>query len=259
MHASSRLKMQAFVDAYGPELVARRAPARVLEVGSKSWEGQDTHRELFAEGAWAYTGLDLEPGRNVDLVPADAYVWTELETASFDAVISAQTFEHNPWFWVTFAEMARVLTPGGLACIIAPGAGLVHRYPLDAWRFYPDAWAGLCAMAGLELVESHFETDALAEVVPGGEWRDCALVARRPELEDPAEESAFRARLEALVAPYRGVAPPSLEPGPRPGKAFEAYASRVRREHPRRPFKLWRRRVKGRGLPGVFEPGDGAG
>ena len=33
---------------------------------------------------------------------------------------------------------SRVLVPGGLACIIAPGAQGVHRFPVDCWRFYPD-------------------------------------------------------------------------------------------------------------------------
>ena len=57
----------------------------------------------------------------MDLVPKHPFVWNEIANETFDFVVSGQTFEHNPFFWITFAEMARVLTQGGLLLIIAPG------------------------------------------------------------------------------------------------------------------------------------------
>jgi hypothetical protein len=55
--------------------------------------------------------------------------------------------------------MARVTKPQGLLLLIMPSQGLFHRYPLDAFRFYPDAgialekWADSQGLA-TKLVES---------------------------------------------------------------------------------------------------------
>lgn len=35
--------------------------------------------------------------------------------------------------------MARILEPGGTMLVVAPSAGIVHRYPFDCWRYYPDS------------------------------------------------------------------------------------------------------------------------
>lgn len=201
MHTSSYLKAKFFVEAYlGAEVAG--PVRRVLDVGSKSFEGQTSYRDLFPPDRFEYVGLDVEAGHNVSLVPASPYVWSEIASESFDVCISGQTFEHNPFFFVTFAEVARVLKPGGLAMVIAPGGGAVHRYPYDCWRFYPDSWAALCALSGMELVESYFEPDRFVRQVPGGDWRDSAVIARRPVL-DAAGNTAFHARIDALTAPFR--------------------------------------------------------
>ncbi len=134
MHDSSLGKVRAFRDAY------LAPPARVLDVGSRSEHGHDSHRPIFA--GFDYVGLDTIEGPNVDFVPADPYCWSEIPTESFDAVVCGQVIEHNPYFWITTAEIARVLRPGGMLCLTAPSSGGVHRFPLDCWRFYPDSGHG---------------------------------------------------------------------------------------------------------------------
>lgn len=199
MHQSSYAKMESFFRAYGGEFPEHLGKTRVLEVGSKAYEGQPTYRRLIDESCQHYTGLDLEPGLNVDIVAKSGFVWPEIDDCSFDVCISGQTFEHNPYFWVTMAEISRCLAPGGYACIIAPGAGVVHRYPLDCWRFYPDSWAPLCALVGLEPLEVYFETDAMALSVVDGHMRDSMVIARKPGTHDVATND----RLTAITAPFR--------------------------------------------------------
>ncbi len=87
-----------------------------------------------------------------------------------------------------------------LACIVAPSAGKVHRFPLDCWRFYPDSWAALCGYVGLELLETYREEPDWRIVAPGAGWGDAMMVARKPELADEVTRKAFYDRLDAIVA-----------------------------------------------------------
>lgn len=225
MHVSSYAKAEIFLRTYGEELAAPGWPVRVLEVGSKSYHEQDTYRDLFASDRYEYVGLDIEAGDNVDIVPVNPFVWNEIADNSFDLCVSGQTFEHNPYFWVTFAEMARVLRPGGMAFVVAPGAGHVHRYPVDCWRFYPDSWAALASLTGMELVESYFETDMLATRVEGGAWRDSVCIARKPMLEGAALD-AFHARQRSIVAPFAAEIV-LIAKAPPPGRFAAAYEAEM--------------------------------
>ena len=96
---------------------------------------------------------------------------------SFDVVLSGQTFEHNPQFWRTLNEMSRVLSPDGVMVIIVPSTGPVHRYPVDCYRFQPDAMAGWAEAAGLAVVEQW--------ISPFGPWHDNVGVFRHRGF-DPA-------------------------------------------------------------------------
>ncbi|MFL6721072.1 MAG: methyltransferase domain-containing protein [Sphingomonas sp.] len=190
--------MASFLRVYADRFPDKDGKARLLDVGSQAFEGQPTHKSLINPRQIAYSGLDLEPGLNVDIVALHKFVWPEIADESFDICISGQTFEHNPFFWVTMAEIARVLVPGGYACIIAPGGGKVHRYPLDCWRFYPDSWGALCSLCGLEPVEVYFEPDDMAMVVVDGGLRDSMVIARKPL--EPNEGAATRRRM--LIEPF---------------------------------------------------------
>jgi SAM-dependent methyltransferase len=200
--------MRAFRDTY---LLSEASGLKVLDVGSGS-DDDWSYRWLFKPPRFEYTGLDLESGQNVDIVPTDPFDWTEIPTDSFDAVISGQTFEHNPYFWITTAEIARVVRPGGFVAIVAPSEGRVHRFPLDCWRFYPDSWSALCTYVGLELLEGYTEPASWRLVIPGRHWADAMMIARKPDLTDELATKAFYSRLEAIVA-TRAIQPvPSVGP-----------------------------------------------
>jgi SAM-dependent methyltransferase len=216
VHESSYEKMRAFRDKY---LLDSTEIFRVLDVGSGSQEQGRSYRELFSSSEFDYTGLDLEAGHNVDLVPRDPFAWAEIPTSSFDVVISGQTYEHNPYFWITTAEIARILRPGGLVAIIAPSKGIVHRFPLDCWRFYPDSWAALCAYVGLELLEGWTEPTRWRMVIPGVYWGDAMMIGRKPQLDDEADSATFYTRLDAIVSTRTAL--PSV--GIQGGKAEEEY------------------------------------
>jgi len=113
----------------------RDARPTVLDVGSYDVNG--TYRPLVEGLGWQYTGLDLQPGPNVDIVASnpDRY---PIADGAYDVVISGSTMEHvaRPWRWVP--ELVRILRPGGLLCIVTHWQFPEHRYPMDYWRFMAD-------------------------------------------------------------------------------------------------------------------------
>ncbi len=143
MHPTSMENMRRCIDWYLPN-----SYQRVIELGSSDVNG--TYKELLA-GKADYTGFDLSPGPGVDVV-LDTPYRIPLEDASAGAVLSGQMLEHCAHFWLLFAEIARILKPGGLAFMIAPSAGPMHRYPADCYRFYPDAYQALAEWSGMRLV-----------------------------------------------------------------------------------------------------------
>lgn len=111
------------------------APALILDIGSQDING--SLRQAAPTGA-RYVGLDFAQGRGVDRVLDDPYQ-LPFEDGVADAVVSSSCFEHVDMFWLTFNEVMRVLKPDGLFYLNAPSNGAFHRYPVDCWRFYPDA------------------------------------------------------------------------------------------------------------------------
>ncbi len=188
--------MRAFRSAY--VATTAKPPIRVLDVGSCGM-GCVTFRELFAPPMFDYVGLDIAAGKNVDMVPGDPFCWTEIESESFDLVISGNMLEHNPYFWITDAEIARVLVQDGLTVLIAPSAGYPHRVPLDCWRFYPDSWSAMCSYVGLELIETYREGRSWRKTVPGP-WRHAMMVARKPPFKGEQSRGNFYNRIHAIVA-----------------------------------------------------------
>lgn len=186
--------MQSFADNYvkfdNQDLI------RVLDVGSRIViPNALTYRTFFSDKNVEYVGLDVEPGLNVDYVPKDPYSWDEIGDDSFDVIVSGQAFEHAPYFWITSAEMSRVLKPGGLLCLIFPSSGAVHRYPFDCWRFYPDSAQAITQFAGLELIEADTEQSGFRKRVRTN-WKDTFVIARKTTAHDEATSK----RLRSIVA-----------------------------------------------------------
>lgn len=156
--------MQKFVEKY----LDPSTPLRVLDVGSQDVNG--SYKPLFTP--WEYTGADMSEGKNVDIVISDIYIWNEWEEKSFDVVVCGQTLEHVEYPWITMQEIARVVKPGGLVCIIVPSTGPEHKYPLDCWRMFTDGVNALAKYAELTILESYTDTEV-------NDWHDTVLIAQR--------------------------------------------------------------------------------
>lgn len=75
----------------------------VIEIGSLDING--TVRDFFIDPI-SYVGVDLEEGKGVDLVAQGQDV--DLPNESFEVSVSAECFEHNPYWKETFENMYRM-------------------------------------------------------------------------------------------------------------------------------------------------------
>ena len=141
MHESSMRLMEDFRDRYLGGLKG----CSILDVGAAMSNKQTiTYRTLF-EPDYQYTGMDIIPARNVDLVGYRKIVH------GYDVVISGQVLEHieRPWEFLT--RLARYFRE--YICIIAPNQWHEHRYPVDCFRYYPDGMRALFDHAGIIGIE----------------------------------------------------------------------------------------------------------
>ena len=179
VHQSSYDKMEKFRDRYLKSKISE--PLTILDLGSMNVNG--SYRPLFDKPPWQYRGLDIAQGDNVDIVLNNSYSWPEIQSESVDVLISGQAFEHIEYFWITMLEIARVLKPDGICCIIAPSGGPEHRYPVDCWRFYPDGFNAAARFARMKVLEvstqwkpdEHYDNKS-------NTWRDTMLVCRKYKL-----------------------------------------------------------------------------
>lgn len=116
--------------------------SRVLEVGSLDING--SVRRFFSD--CQYTGLDVGKGPGVDVVCGGQDY--DAPSGSFDVVCSFEAMEHNPYWKETFANMARLVRPGGLAVMSCatlgrPEHGTTRSNPSDSpltneigWDYY---------------------------------------------------------------------------------------------------------------------------
>jgi SAM-dependent methyltransferase len=120
---------------------------KVLEVGSLNING--SIRVFFDK--CDYLGIDVGPGKDVDLVCEGQNLDHPNET--YDTVGSCECFEHNPYWVETFNNMHRMTKSGGLVFMTCattgrPEHGTTRTYPEDSpltidkgWDYYKNLTA----------------------------------------------------------------------------------------------------------------------
>lgn len=109
---------------------------RVLEVGSRYVNGSvRPFVERFLHPR-EYIGIDVEPGRYVDLILPAEKMLGYFGSDAFDVVISTEVLEHI-WDWKkVISNMKNVVNPGRFMYITTRSINFpLHGYPYDFWRF----------------------------------------------------------------------------------------------------------------------------
>lgn len=145
---------------------------RVLEVGC----GRGHLTKALQNLGLDVTGIDANPQAAAVAVTDGVHTMhaeaLEFPDASFDTVVSVHAIEHIPPIEGAFAEMARVVRPGGRILLIYPAepvqgvwavptSVILYRNPFKARRvhchwLWPSKVRRLAAGAGLEHLHSEF-------------------------------------------------------------------------------------------------------
>jgi SAM-dependent methyltransferase len=150
-------------------LEANRPGARILEIGSRVVGAISKPRVVNFPLAAQFVGVDIHPGRGVDVV-CDAHSLSSVfRPGSFDYVFSLSVLEHLPAPWQIAAEINRVLAVGGQVMKSVPFAFPLHETPNDFWRFSDKGLEQLFGPDfGYEVLSSGMSCEV--RIIP--EWRD---------------------------------------------------------------------------------------
>lgn len=124
------------------DLLMHESNLKILDIGSYDVNGN--LRDVialsnFRDVSFNYTGIDMFAGPNVDVVVGPDHTSWPFQTEDFDVITSVSALEHDTFFWETFTKMVSLLKDGGLLYLSVPAESPMHRYPVDNWRFFPDA------------------------------------------------------------------------------------------------------------------------
>tara|TARA_B100000929_G_C15508081_1_gene419417 strand:- start:2401 stop:3774 length:1374 start_codon:yes stop_codon:yes gene_type:complete len=171
MHASSMENMASCFRRYiGDEQLSQAECLKVLDIGGANVNG--SYRDIIEGYNLSYLAADIADGEGIDVHMVDPYK-IPLGDGSIDIVISGQAFEHVEFFWLLFEEIVRVVKDDGFIFLIAPSSCVIHRHPVDCYRFYPDSYYALAKYTNIHTLEVlHDER---------GPWRDLVGVFSKTE------------------------------------------------------------------------------
>jgi hypothetical protein len=141
-------------------------------MGSRARSG-NSYRGLFP--TVVYTGVDIAPGLNVDIV-ADVHALSGSVDRLYDFAFSISVFEHLIVPWVAVYELAKTLEIGGVAYIQSHPSWPLHDQPWDFFRFPREGWHGLFnPLTGFEIIDTAYGIKAGVVPIQAGGGRRWAL------------------------------------------------------------------------------------
>lgn len=178
MHPSALKYGKLFFETYCKE----KQDTTVVDIGAQNING--SLKDVCPKHL-KYIGADFVEGRGVDVILDDPYK-LPFEDNSIDIVVCSSVFEHSQFFWLLINEIFRVIKDDGIFYLNVPSNGYFHKFPVDCWRFYPDAGHALVAW----LKRSGYKESVLLESFIGpqmddvgdeGRWNDfVAVLGKNP-------------------------------------------------------------------------------
>ncbi len=150
MHANSKLLFVRYV------IPLLKDGMKILEIGPDAFPStyQCLSKDLSIS---CWHTLDLYESPKLTYQKSEEYRF-QVESDSYDMVLSGQVIEHvrKPWRWLP--ELARITKPDGLVITIGPVSWTYHEAPVDCWRIYPEGMKSLYEEAGLTTILCRWES-----------------------------------------------------------------------------------------------------
>ena len=124
--------------------LTRLAHGRFLDAGC----GRMPYRDYVIGRTVAYTGVDREAQAFPGTLMADVCA-LPIRGNAYDVVLCSEVLEHVDNPDAAFAELSRVLCPGGTLILTVPFLGRLHEEPHDYFRFTRHALRSLAVRHGL--------------------------------------------------------------------------------------------------------------
>lgn len=141
IYQPQRILLREQIKKYSPYI-----KGGVLDVGSGSYS---RYIDLF--NFQEYVKMDIEPGKNVDVVGRAENIPFGAET--FDAVVCTQVLEHLAEPQKAVSEIYRVLKKGGHCLLTAPQINELHSEPQDYFRYTKFGLMAIFSKQGFAILE----------------------------------------------------------------------------------------------------------
>jgi SAM-dependent methyltransferase len=193
MHASALDLGREFFKIYA-NTTGKNTQQTIIDIGA-----QDVNGSLRSEAPadYQYIGVDFIEGKGVDVIMTDPYQ-LPFPDNSADIVVCSSVFEHSEFFWELYIEILRILKPHGVLYLCVPSNGNFHRYPVDCYRFYPDAGIGLAKWGQ----KKGFNTILLESFIANqdrSQWNDFVAVF----LKDKSFADNYPVRIQSSFNDYK--------------------------------------------------------
>ena len=141
---------------------------RIIEIGSLDVNGSFRPIAKRFEPA-CYVGIDLRPGKGVDVVCKAEEITQWWGKEQFDVAITTNTFEHIEYWKEAISNLKNIVVKGGYIFFEAPSVWPLHEFPHDHWRY------------SKEDVEAIFEDCEIEQIEYNSNHTIINAVIRKPE------------------------------------------------------------------------------
>ena len=132
--------------------IPKYCSGKLLDLGCGHVPLYFLYRDLIDESVCVDWAESIHQNEHLDIVH-DLTQPLPLNDNQFDTVVCSDVLEHIPTPLTTFAEISRVLKPGGKLLLNVPFMYWVHEQPHDFHRYTEFALRHYCAEAGLNVVD----------------------------------------------------------------------------------------------------------
>ena len=128
------------------------------DIGSFDING--SHKDTITNHGLCYLGVDLESGKNVDLVIDKE--WNPIADNSIGLLVSGSCLEHVEAPWKFVETMYKKMAKDSIGIVTLPFMKKQHKYPIDCYRILPD---GLKYLFGKHVQFDIIECDFTVECI----------------------------------------------------------------------------------------------